>query len=31
MGDHTPECVTELLRVTDVILSRIGVKAPAGT
>ncbi|MHC5210601.1 MAG: pyridoxal-phosphate-dependent aminotransferase family protein [Planctomycetota bacterium] len=30
MGDHTPECVTELLGVTDRILSRIGLKEPAG-
>jgi len=31
MGDHTPECVTELLRVTDEILARIGLAAPAKT
>jgi aspartate aminotransferase-like enzyme len=30
MGDHTPECLTELLGVTDAILSRIGMKAGAG-
>ena len=30
MGDHTPECVTELLKVTDGILQRIGLKEPAG-
>lgn len=30
MGDHTPECVTELLSVTDGILSNIGLSEPAG-
>jgi aspartate aminotransferase-like enzyme len=30
MGDHTPECLAELLSVTDGILDRIGLKAPAG-
>jgi len=29
MGDHTPACVTEVLRVTDEILDRIGLQAPA--
>jgi aspartate aminotransferase-like enzyme len=30
MGDHTPSCVQELLDVTDRILDRIGLQAPAG-
>jgi aspartate aminotransferase-like enzyme len=30
MGDHTPSCVSELLTVTDEILSRIGLSEPAG-
>jgi len=29
MGDHTPQCIRELLGVTDGILKRIGLKAPA--
>ncbi len=29
MGDHTPACVKEVLAVTDAILQRIGLKAPA--
>jgi aspartate aminotransferase-like enzyme len=29
MGDHTPECVGELLGLTDEILKRIGLKEPA--
>ncbi|GJM23451.1 MAG: aminotransferase [Planctomycetota bacterium] len=29
MGDHTPDDVTELLRLTDDILKRIGLQAPA--
>ncbi|MHC4846186.1 MAG: pyridoxal-phosphate-dependent aminotransferase family protein [Planctomycetota bacterium] len=30
MGDHTPECLAEFLKVTDGILDKIGLKAPAG-
>ncbi len=30
MGDHTPDCVRELLSVTDGILDTIGLKAAAG-
>ena len=30
MGDHTPDCVAKLLRVTDEILARIGLAEPAG-
>jgi aspartate aminotransferase-like enzyme len=30
MGDHSPECVREVLAVTDTILQRIGLAAPAG-
>jgi len=30
MGDHTPECVRAVLAVTDSILERVGLAAPAG-